>query len=62
MNAGSIVRRIGEERQYRIVDTFVSTKIGSHEREQLAVLNPIGESMVKRVVESVSMLVEVRPG
>lgn len=57
---GSIVRRIGELRQYRLTGYREWKSIAQHETVFLAIMEPLTESMIKRVYERPENLVEVQ--
>lgn len=51
MKPGDIVRRAGEDRQYRLIDFFQHRRWATHEMDIMCHLAPIGESMVKMITE-----------
>lgn len=56
---GSIVRRRGETRHYRLAGYRDCHAVAGHETVHLAIMEPIAESMVKRCHEVPQNLVEV---
>ena len=56
---GSIVRRIGETRQYRLVGYRDWRASHKHETVHLAIMEPIKESMIKLIYEEPQDLVLV---
>jgi transcription elongation GreA/GreB family factor len=59
---GSIMRRIGETRQYRLVGYREWRAFGTRERMTLAIMRPLAKSMIKEVYEPLAGLVEVKIG
>lgn len=59
MTVGSIVRRHGETRQYRVIGFRERVAIGT-DKVLLAILQPLHESIVKHILESPDKLIEVK--
>jgi hypothetical protein len=60
MTVGSIVRRHGETRQYRVIGFKERVNVGTKATSLLAVLEPVHESMIKRVEVLLGDLIEVK--